>query len=246
MNEEEFYNKVGEVNGWDFSDLQVGIEGAVWDFNEKVIEIGQESNFLLDLGTGGGENVIRMAPKFVFLVGIDASQSMIRKAKSNLKTSGILNTSFHEMSSHDLTFPNQFFHIVTSRHAPFTASEVNRVLRQGGSFITQQVSEEDKLNLKKAFGRGQSYGKQDGRLKQKYIAELKEAGFRSIVELEYNATEYYKREEDLLFLLNHTPIIPNFLEDSNDMDRFNQFVHTNKAKKGIRTNSKRFLLIATK
>lgn len=246
MNEEEFYNKIGEINGWDFSHLQVEVEGAKWGFNEKVKEIGQESDSLLDLGTGGGENVIGLAPEFSSLVGIDTSQSMIRKAKSNLKTSGILNTSFHEMSNHELTFPDQFFHIVTSRHAPFKASEVNRVLCQGGTFITQQVSEEDKLNLKKEFGRGQSYGEQDGKLKQKYIVELKEAGFSSIVELEYNATEYYKGEEDLLFLLNHTPIIPNFLEDSIDMIRFNQFVQKNKTKKGIRTNSKRFLLIATK
>ncbi|WYP28477.1 class I SAM-dependent methyltransferase [Alkalihalobacillus sp. FSL W8-0930] len=246
MNEEEFYNKVGEINGWNFSDLQVELEGVEWDFNEKVREIGKESDTLLDLGTGGGENVIRLAADFLFLIGIDSSQNMIRTAKRNLEKYEISNISFHEMSNHELAFPDQFFHIVTCRHAPFTASEVNRVLKQGGTFITQQVSEEDKLNLKKEFGRGQSYGEQGGKLKQKYKVELKEAGFTSIVELEYNATEYYKRKEDLLFLLNHTPIIPNFLEGSIDIDRFDQFIQTNKTKKGIRTNSKRFLLIATK
>ena len=40
------------------------------------------------------------------------------------------------------------------------------------------------------------------------MEELRLAGFRNIQYAEYDADEYYEREEDLIFLLKHTPIIP--------------------------------------
>ncbi len=76
--------------------------------------------------------------------------------------------------------------------------------------------------------------------------ELKAAGFTEVQSFEYDANEYYKRPEDLIFLLKHTPIIPDFGQIENDLVILSDFIENNRTEKGIRTNSKRFLLIASK
>lgn len=246
MNELEFYDKVGKVNGWDFSNLQVVTEGVKWDFYEEVTKRSKSSDILLDIGTGGGENVLRIASSLLFLVGIDFSIGMMKTAQSSLRKSKVLNVRFSQMSSDDLQFPTGFFDVISSCHAPFASTEVSKVLKNGGNFLTQQVSEADKLNLKTAFGRGQSFGEVDGTLKEKYVKELKEAGFTEIQSFEYDAIDYYKRPEDLIFLLNHTPIIPDFGQGEKDLDILTNFIQNNRTEKGIRTNSKRFLIVANK
>ena len=105
-------------------------------------------------------------------------------------------------------------------------------------FLTQQVSEHDKLNLKEAFGRGQCFGERDGTLKEKYMSELISAGFELVQVREYDVTDYYSTPEDLIFLLKHTPIIPRFGEEEEDFTILQKFINANSSEKGIRTNSK--------
>jgi SAM-dependent methyltransferase len=246
MNELDFYDKIGKINGWDFSELKVTTEGVKWDFYEEVTKKCKSSDILLDVGTGGGENVLRIASSLLFLVGIDLSSGMMKTAQSNLRKSKVLNVRFSQMSSDNLRFPAGFFDVISSCHAPFDSTEIAKVLKNGGIFLTQQVSEADKLNLKTAFGRGQSFGEVDGMLKEKYIKELKEAGFTEVQSFEYDATDYYQRPEDLIFLLKHTPIIPDFGQEEKDLDILSDFIENNRTEKGIRTNSKRVLIIANK
>lgn len=243
---ERFYDKVGKVNGWDFGDVKVLSEGVEWDFVQEVKSRCNSSEVLLDIGTGGGENLLKLSPSLLFAVGIDLSKEMIQTAESNLRNSAVSNVRFFQMPAGELQFPDGFFDLVTSRHAPFSSKEVFRALKTGGLFMTQQVSESDKLNIKKAFGRGQSLNHKDGALKKRYIQELHEAGFSHVQVLEYDATEYYERPEDLLFLLKHTPIVPDFGRVQKDFNTLNDFIETNRTDKGIRTNSKRFLIIGGK
>lgn len=240
---EDFYDKVGKENGWDFSKIQCEVEGVQWNFNEEVIKKCNSSDLLLDIGTGGGEKAINIASSVNFLVGIDISNRMMKTAKDNLAKSRIPNVRFVNMDANKLQFPQGFFDIVSCRHSPFDSKEVARVLTEHGVFLTQQVSEHDKLNIMQAFGRG-SHNNRDGELKERYETELKRAGFSNIKTYEYDAIEYYQRIEDLIFLLKHTPIIPNFGEESADFEILEKFIHENKTGKGIITNSKRFMIVA--
>lgn len=112
-------------------------------------------------------------------------------------------------------------------------------------FLTQQVRECDKANLAQAFGRGQS-NRADGALLDQYMTELRHAGFQDIQVAEYDAIEYYEREEDLLFLLMHTPIIPEFGREEADFRTLQQFIHDYRTDQGIQTNSARFMIVARK
>jgi ubiquinone/menaquinone biosynthesis C-methylase UbiE len=178
--------------------------------------------------------------------GIDLSSGMMDTAKSNLDKANVSNVQFKQMSSDNLKFPFDLIDVVSCCHAPFFSNEVAKVLKNGGIFLTQQVSEADKLNLKTAFGRGQAIGVVDGTLKETYVRELNEAGFQSVESFDYNAVDYYRRPEDLLFLLKHTPIIPHFGHEDRDYQILNDFIENNRTPKGISTNSKRFLIVAIK
>ncbi|SES18567.1 Methyltransferase domain-containing protein [Gracilibacillus ureilyticus] len=241
-----FYEKVGNINGWDFSNIKSISEGVKWELYDEVIKRCKKTDILLDIGTGGGEKLLSIASSLFLLIGIDLSRRMVETASANLKKSKIVNVKFFQMASENLQFPTGMFDIVTSRHAPFSSNEIVKVLNTGGWFLTQQVSESDKCNLKEAFGRGQAHGKIDGELKEKYIHELKEAGFSKVQSFDYDAKEYFERPEDLIFLLTHTPIIPDFGEDKKDWELLKDFIENNKSDKGIQTNSKRFLIIAEK
>ncbi|EJS67961.1 MULTISPECIES: class I SAM-dependent methyltransferase [Bacillus] len=249
MNELEyknFYDKVGRLNGWDFSKIKCETVGDSWDFYREVKERCKPSHILLDVGTGGGENVLNIASSAKLLIGIDNSNGMIATAHSNLKKSGIQNVEFLQMDSEALVFPHAHFDIASSCHAPFTATELSKVMKKDAVFLTQQVSEHDKLNLKEAFGRGQCLGERDGTLKEKYMRELSSAGFERVQVSEYDVTDYYSSPEDLIFLLKHTPIIPNFGEEEEDFTILQKFIDANSSEKGIRTNSKRFMITAAK
>jgi len=239
-----FYDKVGKTNGWDFSSVKCVSEGAKWDFFEEVAKRCRQSDLLLDIGTGGGEAALPVADSVLLLIGIDQSAGMIDTAVQNGAKASKNNTRFLQMNAEKLDFPRSFFNIVSCRHSEFFADQVAKVLPKGGIFLTQQVSENDKLNLKEAFGKGQEAGKDAGTLKRRYMAELSDAGFTDIQSFDYDAAEYYESAEDLIFLLKHTPIIPDFGQSDNDFQILQQFIADHKTEKGIRTNSERFMIIA--
>ncbi|MCQ6563026.1 class I SAM-dependent methyltransferase [Paenibacillus mendelii] len=241
-----FYDQIGRLNGWDFSKVKAASEGVLWDFFPEVTRHCKPSDICLDIGTGGGEALLSIADCALLFVGIDQSAGMIETARKRAEESGKPNVRFLQMDARRLEFPERFFQVVSCRHSPFDAAEVAKVLAQDGVFLTQQVGEKDKLNVKEAFGRGQAWEAEEGALTSQYVTELREAGFTDIRTFHYNAAEYYETAEDLLFLLKHTPIIPEFGQREADFPILHQFIQDYTEDKGIRTNSERYMIIAKK
>ncbi|MFS0838535.1 class I SAM-dependent methyltransferase [Paenibacillus sp. 1P03SA] len=246
MEDKQFYEKTGAVNGWDFSHIQVTTEGKRWDFFGEVAHRCRKSDLLLDIGTGGGERLLTITDSALLLIGIDHSQAMIRTADMNRHKAGKSNVRFLHMEAEAIAFPDGFFNLVSCRQSFYSAQETARVLVQDGLFLTQQVSPHDKLNLKQAFGRGQGLETNAADLRERVLSELEEVGFSDIRYNEYDAAEYYPSYEDLDYLLQMTPIIPGFGEQENDRTILREFCEKNRTGKGIRTNSKRFMIAAVK
>ncbi len=233
-----FYNKVGKIIGWEFSKMKYKmVDDSKFQFFDEINNKVKKNMILLDIGTGGGEKLTdSITDDCLLKIGIDFSKEMIKYAKKrNTKD----NIRFLEMDSENIKFPDEFFDIITARHTPFNIREVNRLLKKNGYFFTEQIDENDCLQLKKTFGRGQGYESQI-RLREKIKSRIKDFKFNSIEFYDIIQQEYYKTEEDLLFLLNNTPIIPNFGKEKGDFSKFNEYVRKNINNNGIILERKLF------
>lgn len=62
MQKQEFtyYN---ELRNWNFSDIKYTVEQeSDWDFYSQITKYSNKNSFILDLGTGGGEESIKNMP----------------------------------------------------------------------------------------------------------------------------------------------------------------------------------------
>ena len=79
----KYYERIGN---WDFSEIKYKTENLInWDFYEKIKENTNEKSLCLDLGTGGGERVLKDYPDVGMVIATDFSEEMIKKAKENAK-----------------------------------------------------------------------------------------------------------------------------------------------------------------
>ena len=78
------------------------------------------------------------------------------------------------------------------------------------------------------------------KLIDKMKEEAKQNKFKNVEFFDIIQQEYYETEEDLLFLLKNTPIIPNFGKEKLDYQKFNEYVEKNKTEKGILLERKLF------
>jgi hypothetical protein len=241
--EKAFYNKIGKTIGWDFSMLQCEmIDNSKFQYFDEINKNCQNKT-VLDIGTGGGEKALQNIKNAKFLVGTDFSSEMIKKANQNAESRN--DVKFVMMDSNKIQFPNGFYDVVCARHTPFNAEEVYRTLSNSGMLFSEQVDEDDCLELKEIFGRGQGY-KESPKLIDKIKTDLGKCNFSKTDFYDIIQDEYYKTEEDLLFLLNNTPIIPNFGKEANDYEKFNTYVNKYTTDKGIYLKRRLFGVIVKK
>lgn len=229
--EKEFYDKIGKTIGWDFSMMKYDVvDNSEFKYFDEINKNVSDSTILLDIGTGGGEKLTKyILDKCLLKIGTDFSKEMIKHANENNENKRIR---FIEMNSEKIDFPNDFFDIITARHTPFNVEEVYKTLKGDGLFFSEQIDEDDCKELKELFGRGQGFNA-ECKLIDKIKSNIKNTKFKQIEFYDIIQNEYYKTEEDLLFLLNNTPIIPEFGKIQGDYEKFIKFVEKNNTEKGI-------------
>src|SRR5512136_2465616 len=137
----------GELDGWNFSRVRAGHDPVPWNYIDVVRQYIKPLDRVLDIGTGGGEIFFSLASYFGEGVGIDQNPAMIETARRNQSALLIDNISLLIMDGSDLRFDADEFDVVLLRHLRVYVSEIVRVLRQGGYFITQMVGQRSSLNI---------------------------------------------------------------------------------------------------
>ena len=252
MKEIEFYDEIGN---WDFSEINCFEENnGKWDMYEEVKKYSNEKSLILDLGTGGGEKVLKYMPKKVgMIIGTDLSEKMIETAKENALKYPEAKAKFTVMDNLKLEFPDELFDIVVARHTVINAKEIHRILSKCGILIVRGVDKYDCWDLKELFGRGQAFNDRKAISEIDY-EDIKESGFKDIKQITVKLNEYYKTPEELLKLLLKTPILTNFSEENNneiakpkiEKELFDEYVKNNTTAKGIVLRRNYYGIIAKK
>ena len=240
MNEFDYYN--GLAN-WSFEDINMISENYTkWIYEEEIRKRVTKESRILDLGTAAGEKVIKKFPECSEILGTDYSPEMIKAANENLKISGRRNIHFRVMNNLKMDTPDNYFDLVTARHTVTDPKQIYKTLKTGGYLIIRGVDKLDCWELKRMFGKGQSYTDIKPISLIDYEAIL-EAGFKDVELIPLHVIEYYKTKEDLLALLIKVPILDDFSEEEIehefkkeviDMSIFNKYVEKNTTYRGIK------------
>lgn len=246
MKEQDYYN---DLANWSFDDIKYSSENYTnWIYEDEIKKHVKPDSKVLDLGTAGGEKLLKYFPECAEIIGTDFSQEMIRTANENLIRSGRKNISFKVMDNLNMCVPDDYFDVITARHTITAPDQIYKALKKGGYLILRGVDKYDCWSLKRLFGQGQAYNDTIPISILDYEAIL-DAGFRDVELIPLHVVEYYETEEDLYALLLKTPIIENFSKTGNrqiDVDLFKKYVEYNKTEKGIKLIRRYYGIIAQK
>jgi arsenite methyltransferase len=151
----------------------------------------REGEVVLDLGSGGGIDVIlsarRVGPTGV-AYGLDMTDEMLALAQRNARDAGVSNVHFLKGVIEQIPLPADSVDVVISNcvinlsvDKPAVLTEMARVLKPGGRIGISDVVAEDRVTPKQRAERGSYVGCIAGALsKGEYEAGLEAAGFEQI------------------------------------------------------------------
>ena len=151
----------------------------------------REGETVLDLGSGGGIDVILSAKRVGstgMAYGLDMTEEMLALARRNAEEAGVRNAIFLRGLMEDVPLPAGSVDVVISNcvinlsvDKPAVFSELARVLKPGGRIGISDVVAEDRLTQGERAERGSYVGCIAGALsKSEYEAALDAAGFERV------------------------------------------------------------------
>lgn len=149
-----YIERAGAFSGWNFDDLAVRDlppGPPPWDYTAIAREHAQSAAAVLDLGTGGGEVYARIIDGLP--ARCVASEEWVVNAPVAARRLVPLGGAVVHANSLRPPFADASFDVVLNRHEEFEPAEVDRLLRPGGTFITQQVADKHWQELASFFPR---------------------------------------------------------------------------------------------
>jgi SAM-dependent methyltransferase len=128
------------VAGWDFSwfDGRATEERPSWGYARMMAGRMARARAALDIQTGGGEVLAGLPHPPPVLAATESWPPNLRIARENLAPVGA--TGIEAADDADLPFAAESFDLVVSRHPTEVRwGEIARVLRPGGTYLSQQV-----------------------------------------------------------------------------------------------------------
>ena len=235
MNELEYYE---EIKDWDFSMFEIESEKLTkWDLYEILKKLSNKDSKILDLGTGGGEKVLKSFPDCAEILGTDFSEGMIETANKNLKESGRRNITFRLMDNLEMDVPDEYFDIVVARNTVTDPKQIFKCLKPGGYLLIHGVDKDDCWGLKMIFGKGQGYT--DSRpISIVDYENVINAGFKDVELVPLHEREYFKNKYLFKSFLKKVPIIDSFSEiEENNKDYFSEELDDELLEKYIENNT---------
>jgi arsenite methyltransferase len=152
----------------------------------------REGEVVLDLGSGGGIDVLLSAKRVGptgHAYGVDMTDEMLELARRNAAEAAVTNVEFFKGEIEHVPLPDESVDVVISNcvinlstDKPSVLREMHRVLRRGGRIGVADVVAEDHLSPAERADRGSFVGCIAGALsKSEYEEGLRAAGFDDVV-----------------------------------------------------------------
>ena len=128
--------------GWDFSYLNGRMieEQAPWSYTSRAAELMRQTSAVVDLGTGGGERLLKLQEYWPKKVAVTEDYPPnVKLATERLSPFGVQVVDVPLTDVDLMPFADNEFDLVLNRHSGFNAEEVARLLAPGGTFLTQQI-----------------------------------------------------------------------------------------------------------
>lgn len=225
---EYYQKKSAKYKRYEFSSKAKLVKGKRPDFFNLIKKYSNKKFVVLDLGCGSGELTLRISPYFKKIIGIDPVNQYIATAKKDKRVEEIKNVEFYVADGKCLPFDSNSFDLIISSRGPLSSDrqffkESKRVLKNEGLIIEETIGENDKIELKKIFERGQNYP--FSKTKIKHIKEiLDEENFELLYFEYYTFYQNYYSIDNVLKTLSRAPIIPDFdpIKDNNKVKKMRE------------------------
>jgi len=214
-------------------------------FKEKLLELSSKNKTALDVGCADGKFTLSAAPYFQKVYGIDISKQNLNIAKSHEDDERSKNVEYSFQDASHTSFKDSFFDIAYCRRGPTFYDECSRIIKTGGYYLEIGIGEMDTVELKKIFGRGQSYGKWDKSKLEEKSKNLQSFGFKVVFAENFHYFEYYPSVENFDLFLQGVPIFEDY-DSEKDKDLLQAYVQKFSSEKGIKLSRHRVVILAKK
>lgn len=204
-------------SGWDFSTLdgRLSHEQPPWDFTAICRAAGRVATSVLDLGTGGGEQLLRLRDRLpADVIATEGWPPNIPVASRALAPYHIPVVDYDAERGDTLPFPDGRFDLIIDRHEAYDAAEVARVLVPGGVFLTQQVGGDNFAELRDVFGAPHLY---PGIQLPELTAEAEAAGLHVTESAAWRGSAEFL---DVAALVAYCMLVPWDVPDDFGVDRY--------------------------
>ena len=140
--------EIAHIHGWAFSHIEgryMEEDDLPWDYREEILRYLKPEMRILDIDTGGGEFLLSLNHPYENTAATENYPPNVDLCCETLLPLGV---DFRAADGKGvLPFVDASFDMVINRHGDFNPSEIYRVLKPGGLFITQQVGAENDREL---------------------------------------------------------------------------------------------------
>lgn len=136
------------IKGWDFSHIHGRYEEEnrlPWNYEAIIRGVLKDEMKLLDYDTGGGEFLLTLRHPYENTAATEGYPPNVKLCEERLLPLGIDLRECKDAGR--IPFADKSFDIIINRHGDFFPSEIRRLLKPGGLFITQQVGADNDREL---------------------------------------------------------------------------------------------------
>lgn len=231
--------------GWDFSTLdgRLSADEPWWDFEQDCRSAMARSRWIVDLGTGGGERLLRLLrPGDITgksIIATEGWEPNVVVAQQALAPRGITVVRYDSERDTRMPFADGSLDLVMSRHESIDPKEIARVLAPGGRLLTQQVDGHDAEEIHEWFGEPFEYPHVTSR---RFVDDIQAAGLDVDAVDDWRGTMQFDSVTALVTYLALTPWdAPNFSVSDHEA----QLLSLDKDRP-IKVTQRRFRVYATK